>query len=685
MKAKEGSEGRVSVRTRALKLALSIAFVVFAVFTIGSAEAYTIEDNKVFVDTARVYFTAEPHTITIDDEQIYFELISKQFTGDIDVAFGFDTDIIRPKSAEYLNVDSWNDISNQFNAINYDYGGMDRWYVLNSVNVNQGQLYNLRVNFNALTQGRTKYWVCAKPSSQTIAEAVASDNFLCLDPWVDVQYLQRSCWNVNNPTAIDLVDYTFNIGLDMSEFDTSNGCNDFVFGSETEYYGFWNFTPCDLTGAVNTTWLVKIPLTKADDTTKLCAYYNNTADNVFNSSIYDAGIFADDFEDGDISDYAKNSGAMIHCNTGANLGVLDGYVYETASTNYPCMHKNVTTTELRSFKYYAREYTGNYRGTGWGLFTSYGNTTGYLGSLYRPTDTDIEITRCNDATCSANERLVADEDISKSTNTWYNAEIGRTILGDWLGLYDGTVVDFESVNPIDFTYTNFTMFVLGVRKNVGDSGRIDHYLFTRWCDTCSFSGGQAQNVSGIDITLVEPTNQIYYSSNVNLKVDVQNLGGATVTYVFYYQLNNGTKVFFTPNTTILGLADGNYNLFVLGNNSLGYSDSDSVNFTIEAPPFNETITFVVSGDLPIINITCEGDEKVVRRGRTTGTEDGSFDSFQIDRTLCPYGCYEDLTYLGADCSQPDYLMVGVGFGLIIFIIFMIYSLPKVLSKKKKRR
>jgi len=51
---------------------------------------------------------------------------------------------------------------------------------------------------------------------------------------------------------------------------------------------------------------------------------------------------------------------------------------------------------------------------------------------------------------------------------------------------------------------------------------------------------------------------------------------------------------------------------------------------------------------------------------------------------CPFGCLDNITASGADCSAPDVTNVVIGFGLIIFIIFVIYSLPRVLKKKGKR-
>lgn len=53
--------------------------------------------------------------------------------------------------------------------------------------------------------------------------------------------------------------------------------------------------------------------------------------------------------------------------------------------------------------------------------------------------------------------------------------------------------------------------------------------------------------------------------------------------------------------------------------------------------------------------------------------------------LCTYGCIENMTAYGSDCSPSPENSVVIGFGLIGLFIFIIYTLPRVLNKKRGKR
>lgn len=188
--AKSTPEGRVNGRDKAMKV--MFLGLMMLICMIPGVMAETIEGNMVYVDDAQIYFSATPHTIKTGDDMVQFRLISKAFTGEIDVAFGFDTNDIKPKSAEYWNGANWIDISNAFDRIDRDYQEMNAWYVTEEVNVNAGQIYDFRVNYQLSPPVETKYWACVKPSAQTLNEAIAGGNFYCLDPWANVSYIHKN-------------------------------------------------------------------------------------------------------------------------------------------------------------------------------------------------------------------------------------------------------------------------------------------------------------------------------------------------------------------------------------------------------------------------------------------------------------------------------------------------------------
>jgi len=55
--------------------------------------------DTVYINDSKAYISATPSRIT-SPSYVNFEIQSKTYSGDIDVAFGFDTEIVRPKSAE---------------------------------------------------------------------------------------------------------------------------------------------------------------------------------------------------------------------------------------------------------------------------------------------------------------------------------------------------------------------------------------------------------------------------------------------------------------------------------------------------------------------------------------------------------------------------------------------------------
>lgn len=181
-------------------------------------ENYAIEDNLIYVDDENAYISAAPHTIT-DSGWVYFTVNSKVYSGNVDVYWGFDTEQIKPVKAElykphdvntfrhdyisdgnesewikvYFNeTKEWLDISSSFDSINYDYGGMNKWWYLKDVNINKNQDYIIRVyirvprgdGFNPI-EVDTKYWFAIKPSSETIGQAISNGHFYTLDPWFD--------------------------------------------------------------------------------------------------------------------------------------------------------------------------------------------------------------------------------------------------------------------------------------------------------------------------------------------------------------------------------------------------------------------------------------------------------------------------------------------------------------------
>jgi hypothetical protein len=83
-------------------LVVLIFLVVFGAFCISNAEvisSYIIDDDTVYIDDENVYIDQTPHTI-YGDGWVTSNIITKNYSGSLNVAYGFNTTQIYPTSAE---------------------------------------------------------------------------------------------------------------------------------------------------------------------------------------------------------------------------------------------------------------------------------------------------------------------------------------------------------------------------------------------------------------------------------------------------------------------------------------------------------------------------------------------------------------------------------------------------------
>jgi len=169
----------------------------------GSSD-YIIDGDLVYIDNNKTYISAYPHTIS-ESGWIYFNITSKIYEGNIDIVWGFNTSLMKPKKAElykpelknriksyicegYFNytrdpnhfwcyynnsntsqleliyerdfewgnlaektvywnetyLQEWKDYSHTFYSKNYDFGGMNKWYYIKNIPVQKNQGYLIR-------------------------------------------------------------------------------------------------------------------------------------------------------------------------------------------------------------------------------------------------------------------------------------------------------------------------------------------------------------------------------------------------------------------------------------------------------------------------------------------------------------------------------------------------------------
>lgn len=212
----------------------------------ASSADYIIDGNKVYIDDINVYLSASPHTIG-SSGWVSLELISKRYTGNIDIAFGFNQEIIKPTKIQiyrsyyhpllYLETqnistydstnstwtnyttgnwtwtnstyEDWQDWNIPIIPLQYEYQGFNKWYISTNLPVTQGVLYKVRiyldVPFSGLNASTGKYYFAVKPSSETIQQAISNGHFYNIDPWWNVAWKYRKLIKIDKTYVTNIL------------------------------------------------------------------------------------------------------------------------------------------------------------------------------------------------------------------------------------------------------------------------------------------------------------------------------------------------------------------------------------------------------------------------------------------------------------------------------------------------
>lgn len=107
----------------------------------------------------------------------------------------------------------WKPFEQAFDILNYQYGGMNTWYLLKNTPITQGTEYTIRawidIPFNGLDQSTGKYWWAFKPSFETLQQSINNNHLYALDPWWD------SDWDYMCVITIDTDFITTAVGPDI--------------------------------------------------------------------------------------------------------------------------------------------------------------------------------------------------------------------------------------------------------------------------------------------------------------------------------------------------------------------------------------------------------------------------------------------------------------------------------------
>lgn len=586
------------------KALVALAFIIALAMPI--AGAYEIEGNSVTYEDTNINYTATPHTLT-SDGWVEIEFTSKQYTGNVDVAFGFDTDSSKPLGMERWTGSQWVTFGSNYEVINYDYDGKDRWYFLYDKPIVEDVNYKVRVwmDINEISSG--KYDFAIKPSGETLSQAIANGHFYLLDPWWNSSYQFKQnltflsnatsntivpCivngtgggFNLSNPDSLQIVWTTCRVDStdeylyynNNSEYAVANDTSLSIMNFDIEY---GNSTSYNATGLWEDFLTARYELdSNGDDST-------GDYDGVESSATYTDGIFWKSFQSTD-PNYIEISSDVITDKSGSNDFSINMWIKSGGDQGQNRI--------LASF----RDNSANVVQ----LFMTQQRNDGTLYAFIR----DATSNSCSLTTVGTGYEL---------DGLWHMFTLVKDGNNCYLYIDGGASSYGETISD--------TTAVFSGGFALADTLRIGH-------DTYS------TNTNGFQGYIDEF--QIYERA---LSEDEA---------IALYELNIGGY---------LGAIE-EYN----ATNETGGNETNEtlLNYTCPGDLF-DLDTFCVS---EWTSATCSDNSTLTLIGNCTmewieGTDNNICQAVRTKNVHCPNGCYEGIDTLGAGCSPPDYWIYIIGF------------------------
>lgn len=539
--------------------------------------AYNIIDNMVIEEDSRVKITAKPHTITENNELVEICLTSKIFAGDIDFFLGFDTEIVNPVK------DGFNDmiISKNFGVIYRDYLGSNKWYSINEVNIRSNREYCLdfRLKFKQKVNG--KYNVCLKPSRETFASAISKNQFYCLDPWFtldggtcnneyDDYYPITTIDNYANPF---LVNDTF--GVDFGDGVQYIWCNAtsnrLCYNSSSDYACFRddNKMPTYIHHGNGENYLNSL---STDKNLILWLHLNGTDGH--DSSAYENQKVSETGSIYAVDGKIENGVQFFSDGSSINYGDIDSF--DGVNNLTLLVWVKIISDETGCIVCKSNQY-GDATDS---IYWHYDQNKDKFNFHYRDSDS----WEGHDSTSTV------------SLNTWYHVAVtyaSGTLTYYLNGIEDGS--DSSGSGAINPTSNSVTLGWVnnGQPTTVSDlRGIIDEVMvFNR---TLSDEEILAiyNNTKGdiyapigminfgliINATVHAPENTTYIGTTRELLVSANGS-----VHTWWYSLNDGANITFTPNTTFESI-EGNNKLVVYANSTFGDENSTTIYFYVDHVP-----------------------------------------------------------------------------------------------------
>jgi hypothetical protein len=258
---------------------MSLFFILPLIPMFAKASEIHYNGDKVFIDDAYVYLSAQPHTIG-SSGWVTLEFQSKVYTGDVDIALGFNQTFCKPTKIQLwknyihpnyklINTEltsfisengttkyrqnttygwvnesyfDWIDWDLSVTPIEFDYQSFNKWYYSLNLPVVSGITYKARiylnVPFSGLNVSTGKYYFAIKPSDETIQQAIDNDHFYCLDPWWNTAWQKRQLISINKDYITSLL-INFPVGINCTSI--KENCSS-ATGADVRFIGIDNTT-----------------------------------------------------------------------------------------------------------------------------------------------------------------------------------------------------------------------------------------------------------------------------------------------------------------------------------------------------------------------------------------------------------------------------------------------------------
>jgi len=276
----------MKIKKRYLSVIILSWFIMVCVLS-PVINGYEIIDNKVVIEDENVYLSADPHTIYCDTT-VFFNLTSKKYSGNIDIALGINSSHFNKPSNPYFKIGngSYIPLGLPVQTFNITFKNMTKWYVLRNVGITALINYSLKLDIDIDGNSKGKYFFGIKASH------LPFNTGYYIDPWWDFNEDFTTYIEIDNVNNDIIVNSGVNVsGITMTRTDTaylyrdmgSDYFGDFLHAhdvllisssAESSYVGIWGMST-DLGDIADWTYGLTLFIYRTGGIPKMMLYERN--------------------------------------------------------------------------------------------------------------------------------------------------------------------------------------------------------------------------------------------------------------------------------------------------------------------------------------------------------------------------------------------------------------------------